>query len=61
MNFAVTAQSMYDQKVLTVRSTAFDNAELTGGSAQIEEVSGNGDAASQPSSERISPGASDLN
>jgi electron transfer flavoprotein alpha subunit len=43
-NVIVTVQSLDAKKVITVRGTAFDKAERTGGSASVEEVSGAGDA-----------------
>ena len=43
-NAIATVQSSDEKLVITVRGTAFDKAEATGGSAQIEDVSGPGDA-----------------
>ena len=43
-NAIATVQSGEDKLVLTVRGTAFDKAEAQGGSAEIEQVSGAGDA-----------------
>ena len=43
-NAIATVQSGENKLVLTVRGTAFDKAEAQGGSAEIEQVSGAGDA-----------------
>jgi electron transfer flavoprotein alpha subunit len=43
-NAIATVEATDAKLVITVRGTAFDKAEATGGSAQIEEVSGAGDA-----------------
>ncbi|GMN02402.1 electron transfer flavoprotein subunit alpha/FixB family protein [Erythrobacter sp. MTPC3] len=43
-NAIATVQSSDPKLVITVRGTAFDKAETTGGSAAIEDVSGPGDA-----------------
>jgi electron transfer flavoprotein alpha subunit len=42
-NAIATVQSVDAKKVITVRGTAFANAEPTGGSASVEAVSGAGD------------------
>src|SRR3546814_20994908 len=43
-NALATVQSSAEKKVLTVRGTAFEPAAAEGGSAQVERVSGGGDA-----------------
>ncbi|NVD45025.1 electron transfer flavoprotein subunit alpha/FixB family protein [Qipengyuania atrilutea] len=43
-NAIATVESSDEKLVITVRGTAFDKAEAEGGSAEIEEVSGPGDA-----------------
>ncbi|MEP2236425.1 MAG: electron transfer flavoprotein subunit alpha/FixB family protein [Alteripontixanthobacter sp.] len=43
-NAIATVQSSDEKLVVTVRGTAFDKASAEGGSAEIEEVSGPGDA-----------------
>ena len=43
-NAIATVQSSDEKLVVTVRGTAFDKAETEGGSAEIEDVSGAGDA-----------------
>ncbi len=43
-NAIATVESSDPKLVITVRGTAFDKAETEGGSASIEDVSGNGDA-----------------
>ncbi len=43
-NAIATVQSSDAKKVITVRGTAFEKAEATGGSAAIEAVTGSGDA-----------------
>ncbi len=43
-NAIATVESSDEKLVITVRGTAFDKAEAEGGSAEIEQVSGPGDA-----------------
>ena len=43
-NAIATVQSSDEKLVVTVRGTAFDKAEAEGGSAEIEDISGSGDA-----------------
>ena len=43
-NAIATVQSSDEKLVVTVRGTAFDKAEAEGGAAEIEEISGSGDA-----------------
>ncbi|MEO6359747.1 MAG: electron transfer flavoprotein subunit alpha/FixB family protein, partial [Sphingomicrobium sp.] len=43
-NAIATVQSSDSKKVITVRTTAFENAAADGGSAEIEQVGGTGDA-----------------
>ena len=43
-NAIATVESSDEKLVITVRGTAFDKAEAEGGSAEIEDVSGPGDA-----------------
>ena len=43
-NAIATVESGDAKLVVTVRTTGFDKAEASGGSAQVEEVSGSGDA-----------------
>ncbi|MHA7820533.1 MAG: electron transfer flavoprotein subunit alpha/FixB family protein [Erythrobacter sp.] len=42
-NAIATVQSSDEKLVITVRGTAFEKAEATGGSAEIEDISGPGD------------------
>lgn len=43
-NAIATVESQDDKKVITVRATAFDKADASGGSASIEDVSAGSDA-----------------